>query len=224
MSEPVTETRAVGGFDRISLRAEYQNDLIINQGDQESLTITAPADILSRIEADVEDGRLKIRTAGSWTQKVSDAVSTTFSRPHVRYEVTVRDLRRLEIRSVSSAKIPKMTTQRLEVELKGAGQIVIDDLSVESLEARLDGAGRIDIEGTARKASVTLSGSGEYRAPNLRCEKLEIELTGVGRAVVWAVEELEVEMQGIGSIQYYGSPRVKQDVTAIGSVSHAGDK
>lgn len=220
----VTVTREVHGFNRVSFRAEHENELIITQGDRESLVINAPEDIANRVEADVADGRLKIRVTGSWTQKISDALTTTFTRPKIRYELFVRTLEELEVQSVSRVKIAALTTPRFEVELKGVGEVDIDALSTESLDVELEGAGRIDIQGQATKASVSLSGPGEYRAPELRCTELEIELNGVGKATVWAVEKLDITMRGIGSIQYHGSPRVKQNVTALGSVNHAGDK
>ena len=46
----VSQTRRVSGFDQISLHAQRYNELVIKQGEQESLTIEAPKDILKRIE------------------------------------------------------------------------------------------------------------------------------------------------------------------------------
>ena len=172
----ITVTREVQGFNRVSFRAEHENELVITQGEQESLVITAPEDIAHRVETEVKDGRLKIRVTGGWTQKISDALTTTFSRPKIRYELFVRSLEELEVHSISRVKIPSLTTPRFEVELKGVGEISIDSLNTDSLDVELEGAGRIDIAGQATEASVSLSGPGEYRAPDLRCTKLEVEL------------------------------------------------
>ena len=54
----VTETRAVSGFDQVSLSG--QGELIVTQGDQESLEIEAEDNIIAVIETEVRGNTLYI--------------------------------------------------------------------------------------------------------------------------------------------------------------------
>jgi hypothetical protein len=91
-SAQITETRMVSGFNRVLLTAQHTNELIITQGDREGLTIEGPANIVPRPVAEVGHGTLVIDTGGGWLDKLSDALTTSLTRPHIRYllAVTIR--------------------------------------------------------------------------------------------------------------------------------------
>lgn len=219
----VSETRKVSGFDQISLHAQRYNELVIKQGEQESLTIEAPRDILKRIETRVSQGRLSISLKGSWQDKVRDTVGTSLTRPTIRYRVTVKNLTRLEVVSSGRFGIGRLETERLTVVFKGAGELVLGALKAKWLDVDFPGAGKIEVAGQVTEQTVTLSGAGEYAAPKLSSQKASVTINGLGQAAVWAEEELNVTIRGAGRVSYYGSPRISQSITAVGKLISLGN-
>jgi hypothetical protein len=219
----VSQTRNVSGFDQISLHAQRHNELIIKQGEQESLTIEAPRDILKRIETRVSQGRLTISLKGSLQDKLRDTIGTSITKPTIRYRVTVKTLTRLEVASSGRFGIGRMETERLAIVFKGAGEVLIGALKAKWLEVDFPGAGRIEVAGQVSEQTITLSGAGEYDAPRLSSQKAKVTINGVGKAAVWAEEALDVTIRGAGRVSYYGSPRISQSITAVGKLISLGE-
>ena len=217
----VTESREVSNFDRVFLR-DY-GELVITQGEEESLTIETDRDILPKIKTEVREGRLVIKIGGHWLDKLGHALSTSLTRHWIKYRLAVKKLTGLEITGAVSAKASEITTDRLALELSGAGQVNIEALSAEILEVDLPGACTINISGKVGEQRIVMSGAGSYKAPKLESTRASVDLRGAGQATVWAVEELDVAIRGLGSVEYYGSPTVKKSVSGIGTVTSLGN-
>ena len=219
--EVVTETREVPGFDRVTLR-DY-GELVIMQGDEESLTIEAEGDVLADIETEVIGGRLDIRINASWLEKLSHAITAGLRQQWIKYNLTVKKLTDLEILGASRVRVSKLETDRLGLILGGAGDIKVESLTAENLDVDLRGAGRIGLTGRVTTQRIRIDGAGSYRAPQLGSKKARVDLRGAGKATVWVDEELEIAIHGIGSVEYYGPPTVKKNISGFGSVTHLGN-
>ena len=216
-----TESREVSNFDRVVLR-DY-GELIITQGDEESLTIETDRDTLSQIKTEVREGKLIIKIGGTWLDKLGHALSTSLTRHWIKYRLAVKKLTGLEITGAVSAKASEITTDRLALELSGAGQVNIEALSAEILEVDLPGACTINISGKVGEQRIVMSGAGSYKAPKLESARARVDLRGAGQATVWAVEELDVTISGLGSVEYYGAPALKKRVSDLGTVTSLGN-
>jgi len=217
----VTESREVSNFDRVALR-DY-GELVITQGEQESLTIEAHPDILPKIKTEVRDGKLIIKIGGSWFDKLGHAISTSLTRQWIKYNLTVKKLTGLEIAGAVSVKASNIETDRLALRLSGAGQVNIEALSAEVLEIDLPGACAIKVSGKVGEQRIALSGAGSYKAPKLESRRASVDLRGAGQATVWAVEDLDVAIRGLGSVEYYGTPTIKKSISGIGTVTSLGN-
>ena len=220
-SDPLTETREVSDFNRVTLTGF--GELIIRQGEEESLTIEASQEILDRIETEVQDGKLIIGFSWSWTNWISDILSAGFTVKRVKYDLTVKQLNGLAILGAARVQVTDINTDHLDLELRGAGEINFESLNAEHLSVYLPGAGRIGVAGRVREQKVTISGAGSYEAPKLESQKVKATLKGVGSARVWAVEELDVTIRGVGSVSYYGSPTVRREITGPGTITSLGN-
>jgi hypothetical protein len=217
----VTESREVSNFDRVFLR-DY-GELVITQGEQESLTIETHPDILPQIKTEVKNGELVIKIGGSWLDKLGHALSTSLTRQPIKYDLTVKKLTGLEIAGAVRVNASDIETDRLALKLGGAGQVNIGALSAEVLEVDLPGAGAINISGKVGKQRIAISGAGSYSAPKLESRRASVDLRGAGQATVWAIEDLDVAIRGLGSVEYYGTPTVKKSVSGLGSVTSLGN-
>ncbi len=222
--EVITEQRPVGRFDRIRLHPSAYGDLSITQAEEESLSIETEPSTMRRIETEVVEGELRIRMGGTWWERAMEALSSSINRRMVRYRVTVRELRRMEIAAAARATMPTLETDHLVLKLSGAGVIEIESLAARSLRVDLSGAGQVKLAGQVAEQEANLSGAGQYHGGKLESRRAKVNLSGVGDARVWATEELDMTLSGAGSISYYGSPRVRQKVSGLGRVEGLGDR
>lgn len=208
-----TETREVSDFHEVSMSTF--GEVLITQGDTESLTVEAPSNFLRYLETYVEDGVLYIAQRRGFFGGPANRVVFTLS---------VKELDGLNLSGAGTIKVlDGLQCTNLNINLSGAGSIEVDDLAAESLNASLSSAGAIIIAGKVNSQSVNLSGVGGYEAGDLESRSTLVNLAGAGGAVVWVTEELDVSISGVGSVSYYGDPRVSQNVVGLGSVNSKGE-
>ncbi len=206
-----TRSDDVSGFKRISI--ETFGEFIIEQGDEESLTIEAPRDYLRYVTTEVKNETLIISTRRGF---IGGPVR------RATFTIMVKDLEDISLSGAGAIKVFPMETDTLDVNLTGVGSIEIDELTAERSEVNLASAGAIIIAGTVEKQDINLTGVGSYEGGDLQSEDTEIYLTGAGSAVVWAEDDLDVEITGIGSVSYFGNPDVYQDISGLGSINSRG--
>lgn len=181
-----SETRDVSGFTEVAFNGT--GNLAIRQTGSESLTIEAEDNILPRLKTEVRNNHLTIEP-------------NTNIQPMetINYELTVKDLRALEV--------------------DGAGSIDASDIKTDSLQVTTGGAGNISMTGEADSQDVDISGAGSYRAENLESKRAKIDLSGAGHAVVKVSDALEANISGLGSVEYIGNPTVSQNITGFGNIT-----
>jgi len=220
----VTDTRRVTDFERVILRAQHENELIITQGDREELTIQGPPDVVPRIETEVRQGTLVISMGGGWLEKLGEALTTSLTRPRIRYELAVKNLAGLEVCAMASVRADGLKAERLALRFNGAGEMRIGSVDTRFLEVDLPGAARIELAGYATEQKVTVGGPSHYDAPRLESQKAQVTVRGIGAATVWAARELDVSIRGPGRVSYRGAPRIKKSIAPMGSLSCMGSE
>jgi len=217
-----TEIRQVSGFDQVSLRSQHENHLAIRQGARESLTIQAPAEILTRIQSRVAQGRLTISLQGDWPARIRDALTTSLTRPRIHYRLCVKNLSLLEIYAMADVRIGSLEAQELQIKYNGMGLMTIDDLVAGELIVEINGAGRIKLNGRVQDQKITVNGLAEYDAGALESQRATILLRSPGTAKLWATDQLRVDIRGPGSVSYYGSPQIHKRISPVGSLIALG--
>jgi hypothetical protein len=219
----VSETREVVCFTRVTLRAQnMENDLVIRQGEPESLIIEANQELLSRIKTVVRDGELAISIDGSWSDKVKEALATSLTRQVIKYTLTVKKLTALDIAGIAHVKAGNIETDRLALRLFGPGSISFVSLIAGLLEVDLTGGCQVNLKGKVAEQKITIGAMGIYNAPDLESKKAVARLGGPGKVTVWVTEDLDVTISGPGSLEYYGAPKVKRNISPLGSVVSLG--
>jgi hypothetical protein len=213
------EIRKVVDFDQVVLRGSVCcAEVYIEQGDAETLSIEAEADLIQRIETRVRDRRLVIRLRGSWLDKLGDLMSNDLTRPKMVFRLGVRGLKSLDVYGASYIHIPSLDTESLNILWRGAGSLAIDSLMAQNIEVEQSGAGSMQIAGQVERQRVKLSGVGRYDGSGLLTEHTEVQVTGSSFACVHASETLKAIVRGVGVVEYAGNPKVRTRVTGAGSV------
>ncbi|HEB30898.1 MAG TPA: DUF2807 domain-containing protein [Spirochaetes bacterium] len=216
----VSETREVKGFERVVMR-DY-GELVITQGEKESLTVEAEPGIIEKIRTEVRGGNLDISIGASWLRKIGHAFTSSISGSWIKYSLTVKKLTGLEVLGAARVSVTKIKTERFSLVLGGAGYIKVESLEAKQLDVDMRGAGKVELTGKASEQNIIMGGAGGYVAPKLESAKANVDLRGAGIANVWVTKDLEVTITGVGNVKYYGAPAIKQKITGLGKLTPMG--
>jgi hypothetical protein len=176
----ISEERDVSGFDKVTLSGS--GDLIIEQGDTESLTIEAQANTMQYIETKVSGGTLSIG--------IPDKAGRPLLLGSVKYYLTVKDLS--------------------GITALGSGNIISSDLVTDTIGIIIGGSGAITLSGEANTQEIEINGSGKYSAKNFKTSECIVKINGSGSANVNVSDNLDITINGSGDVKYTGDPSVQK--------------
>lgn len=210
-----TETRDTAAFDVVAI--EYPGaEIIIQQGDKESVEIEADDNLLPQLSTETISGTLTIKSLAADRE---DSVNPSQT---VKIVITAKDLNEIVVSTpVGDVQMNDWHADTLKFVLSGGADVRLNNIQVDLLNIDLSGAGVIDVSGSASDVNLILSGVGSFNAADLKSTKASVDLSGMGSAIVQVEEDLAATLTGAGSIKYYGTPHVEQNVTGAGSVEPA---
>ena len=207
-----TATREIKGFDRVSL--EVSGELILTQGDAETLDIQASPSALSRIVTEVRQRTLHIS---------KDPATPPPAGP-VTYRLTMKSVAGLETNSSGSIRAENIGADALRIAIHSSGGITVDSLLASSLDVEISSSGDCTLSGQVDRQTVRVSSSGTYRAGKLSSREARIQVTSSGESTVRVLEILDVLISSSGNVRYYGSPpRITSRITSSGRLMRLGD-
>jgi hypothetical protein len=209
----VTENRPVSGVNRVEL-AVHAN-LEIQQGSNESLSVTGDDNILPVLLTDVSGGRLTIRYKPQFNVRI---------RSPLKILLTVKDLRELRLSSSGNVKVVSLTTSDFVLTLTSSCNVNIQGIQADMITTRISSSGDITIQGNANALDLNVTSSGSFQGGDLRVQKAAVKLTSSGEVTLWVVNDLRANISSSGNIAYYGSPAVSQSITSSGRLIPMGDK
>jgi len=201
-----TEEREVAGFNEVYLSGV--GNLIITQGEKESLIIEADDNIIPLISTDVFGNKLNIGISSGYS-----FIPTV----KIKYYLTVIDLESVSISGAGDVNCDDLSTEKLEFDISGAGDIDFN-IDAESIEITSSGAGDINFAGKVDSQDVDISGVGKYNARELESRQCRISVSGAGTATVNVSEELDIIISGVGNVNYVGNPHITQDISGLGRI------
>jgi len=200
----------VSNFNKISLAG--MGNLIIEQGDEESLKIEAEDNILDKIIVQTKNEILDI----SYGKALWNFFRVKPTKK-INYHIKLKNLNEIKITGSGSATSELIKTENLSIIVNGSGKI---DLKVEaeSIESRVSGSGNFDLSGSADSQKLNINGSGKYFAKELVSKSTTVKISGSGKAEVDVKEELDVSINGSGSVFYVGDPKISQEISGSGKI------
>lgn len=206
-----TVTRELKSFDAISI--EYPAEILIMQGDYETIKIQADDNLLPQLSSEIQGGKLIVKNSETQYSKRVNPSDT------VKIAITVKELRRVDFYTAGSLAVKDLQGEALRVEINGAGGIELSGVQLASLDCVLNGAGDIAADGSAEKVNVEINGFGSFNGKNFQSDSADVSINGAGDVNLRVKSNLAAEINGAGSIGYYGSPNVNQRVNGAGSVN-----
>jgi len=212
----ISENRDVSGFDAIEFST--LGKINVMQGDQESLNISGPDNLVPEISTTVSNGRLVIKN------KENITINPLGVNNPLTFTIVVKDLTSFSVSGAGDVQIETLDTPSLELNMSGAGQIVQKQLTADDLKIQLSGLGNIDISGQVPQATIDISGAGNVNAPDLQLQTAKVTISGLGGATLWVTEQLSGSISGAGSVSYYGNPQTNISSSGVGQFKSLGDK
>jgi len=228
--EQLTKRFNLGEFDGIINTTSA--DLIISRGNSFSIEAEASQEFLSRLELQVQNGNLRIKT-----KSIRFGIGRDLGRS--RIYITLPALETLKLTGSGNAHLEDvfegesfnlnitgsgdadmiLEADTLDATLTGSGDALIQG-SFGSGEIRITGSGNMELEGFMDQLNATLTGSGDLKASNLQTANADLTITGSGNINVNIEDELSARITGSGDIHYSGNPRLGElRTTGSGNIS-----
>jgi hypothetical protein len=228
-----TEERSVSGFEQVALLG--MGDVIVTQGETESLRIEAEDNLLPYLTAEVKNSTLELGF------KPNLALSV-WPTQQIKFHVTLKKVSGLQVRGSGNISAERLTAEQLLLAiggsgnitmgalnvktlndtLSGSGNIQVAQLTAENVETNLSGSGKCILTGQTGKQLVLITGSGNYQAFDLQSQTAAINISGSGNVETWVVEKMDVRVLGSGQVSYYGAAQVSENISGVGNVSSLG--
>ncbi len=183
----VTEEREVGSFTRIESKGSA--DIIVTIGEKVSVKVTLDDNLIDLIETEVRGKTLRI-----------DHEENYRSRHGCKIEITVPELEQVHLRGSGDILVERLKAEFFEFKLAGSGSLIAEG-TTDELELNLSGSGDIDTrELIAQEAYVSLSGSGEVKV--YAEESFDGSLAGSGDIAIYGnPSDFSKSVSGSGSIR-----------------------
>lgn len=160
--------------DFAGVEASGRWDLTLARGDTWRVDLDVPVELVDRIEARVEDGRLVLGLKdGSWFGGCGDS-----DRCRMSASITLPALREIGLSGATTVDFAGFDGERLAIETSGASEIDGSASRYDDLDVTTSGAGDVDLDGvTVTNAEVSASGAGSI-ALRMAGGRLTGELSG----------------------------------------------
>ncbi len=205
----VTETRAISDISTVELRG--RGEIIVNQGDEESLTIEAEDNVMSLIDTRVSGKTLTLDFNTGW-------IRTVIPRRGIKYYLTLSNPREFIISGSGSLDATDISVDSFMLQVNGSGKAYVSNLTADRLESGVNGSGELVLNGDVREQRIEISGSANYTAVNLVSDIADVKISGSGKTELNVQSELNVRISGSGEVFYRGNPRVNKNVSGSGEV------
>lgn len=201
---------AVSNFDQLKIAGPV--DIVITQGQTESLKLTFPIAVRGRVVAEVSGHVLRIHNKhDNWGQSEKSWYSdkSYWHRSHARIVayLTVKELRKITLSGSGTVAFDNgLMSDAMKLTLRGSGDMH-GKITAKSLASKISGSGKITISGSADHSKVSVTGSGNFIAADLKTANSSVKISGSGDAKVNASEELYAAVSGSGGVSYTGAAK-----------------
>jgi hypothetical protein len=233
------EPRALTTFSQVETVGGPKVRVVVTQGDTESLTVQADANLLACIVTKVENGVLTVEPKSVQVNSSLGQIKQNYTlepTAEILYRLTVKDISRfgtigdivvegadlrfnaltLDAAGSSTVTLPRLqVSTRLALDTAGSATITLPELTADVLGADVAGSATISAAGTVRRQELSSAGSVRYDTCALASKQAQLDMTGGGQATVQVSDTLEASLIAGPTVQYVGNPQVTTDTPQL---------
>jgi hypothetical protein len=215
------QEREVSAFDAIKVGCAI--NLIVSQGDQQSVKVQTDENLQGRIITKVSGGTLNLSC-----DNVNNAT---------KMDVFVTAVKLTKLEASGASKVTTETTLKSDdfgLYLSGAAKATMNietgtftnetsgaanctlTLVAKTANTEISGAGNMIMKGTAGEHTTTISGAGNLKALEFITDYTTADVSGAGNAKIMARKQLKADLSGAGSLTYFDKDNLKK-------IAHQGE-
>ncbi|MES2674003.1 MAG: DUF2807 domain-containing protein [Pseudomonadota bacterium] len=212
-------------------------DLVITQGETESLRVETTAEVMKRVKVDLTNHRLTLgvkNEGGGFTHWFGN------HNDKVKFFIQVKRINLLDLSGAVSATMGLYRGQMLAIKLSGAAETYFNDLQTTDVAFELSGASNAEIKvlnsqkvnvnlsgasnfqveksGTVSELIVVASGASNYESEPLSVNHADVQASGASNIEVRATETLKAGATGSSNIDHYGSAKVTANANGASQI------
>jgi RNA polymerase sigma factor (sigma-70 family) len=205
-----TREMKVDGFKSLDLGNTFQ--VTITQGERFRTSVTADDNLFDYIKVVREDAELRV-FLDMKNRSVQDAT--------LKATIIMPSLEGLNVSGASSVVIKGFKQSGTFRGKVGGASRLRGDIQADTLNLEVAGASSADLEGSAKKATLSATGASSLRLTDLRIGTASVQLSGASRAMIRVKDKLDYSLSGACRLDYRGDPTVgERSMSGVSSVRH----
>jgi hypothetical protein len=213
------ETRSVDAFTEVGL--SVPGTLHLRQGTSRSVEVEAAPTVLEHLETTVDGGRLEIRDASNWFDRMFGGDDRDWGPIDVYVTAPTYEVVALAGSGAVVGETP-LEGETLALKNAGSGRLTLE-VAVRDLTVSIAGSGAAELRGTAETVAVEIAGSGTVDGLDLRTATATIDVAGSGDTHIHVTDRLSATLMGSGDVTYRGSPTTDTSILGSGRVRAASE-
>lgn len=209
------QERQVADFDAIKVSCAI--NLIVSQGDQQSVKVETDENLQDRIITKVTNGTLNLScdkvTNASKLNVIVTVVKLSKLDASGASKVTGTTPVKSDVFGLYTSGAAKATMNieagNFNSETSGAASNIIT-LVAKTANTEISGAGTMVLKGSAEQHNTEVSGAGNLKALEFVTDNTSAEVSGAGNAKVMARKQLKANLSGAGTVTYFDKNNVKK--------------
>ena len=211
-------------------------NLVLTQGNTESLNLKTSAELLKYVRVDLTNNKLSLNV-----EKKFSEVSSWFNFDDVVFTLVVQNLELIDFSGGVDAKVGDLNLSELTVKTSGGSDADFTNLNVKEINIEASGGSDVDVagitsetvrvnvsggsdfelkdSGTTHRLFVNASGGSDFKAKKLDSLDVEVIAGGASDVDVKASKTLKVNAGGASDVNYYGNPQVTSDIGGASDVT-----
>ena len=190
-----------------SVRAEGLYELILTQGDMESVKIEADDNLQDLFKVSNDGSTLVIDMPELKNNNINFNDENRNHKLNLKVYVTFKQLTGLDVGIIGSVRCTTpLKADAFKIDSKNVGNIELK-LAADKLTINNKGVGNITLTGSANNAIITNAGVGKFNGEDLIVQTMDINNSGVGNADVHVEKDLKVKESFLGKVTNSGNAK-----------------
>lgn len=204
-STEITEIRDHKDFKGVIFN--HVGDLFLTQGNDYSVSITGPDNVIELTKTDIENEYLIIGTDNCFNGDYD-----------IKVEITAPEYQLISLYGVGKIKtVNPIEGDLLEVEISGIGEVEAE-IYIDSLYTLASGTATIRYEGEVINHQFASAGEFTLNAFPLLTSETSLNISGTGDSQVSASDQLNIIISGAGNVFYKGNPDIDSTILGVGEI------
>lgn len=215
----IKEERNVSGFNYISFHDDFFiTNFIIDQGNEDSITIEAEDNIMPHIKTEF----LTENVTEPFLSIQYDANMPKPTKPIVIH-IKCKKLNTMNFFGEGNLTINSITSDNLIVRIERANSnSSLNDVKVDNLQIKLTPNTQMNVIGYAKTQNVTVESGSVYQADKLESKIANVNLKGKCKVTVNVSDLLKGQMDSLGELYYMGNPQIELNNPGNGKILKIG--